>query len=119
MATVGFGTDGPIGSSLLQSYEEFVRQTLGKHPRLRATRIFEMVRSPGYQGGIAQLRRLVRRLRARPKELYARVQVFPAEQAQVEWGHFGLVRVGRASRQRPSGISVREHRVARRNPLLA
>jgi len=64
-----------------QPYEEFVRQTLNKHPRLRATRIFEMVRSRGYTGGIAQLRRLVRRLRPRRKEVFARVQVFPGEQA--------------------------------------
>jgi len=82
-----------------QPYEEFVRQTLNKHPRLRATRIFEMVRSRGYTGGIAQLRRLVRRLRPRRKEVFARVRVFPGEQAQVDWAHFGLVRVGRASRR--------------------
>ena len=80
-----------------QPYEEFLRQTLEKHPRLRATRLFDMIRGRGYTGGIAQLRRLVRRLRPRSTEVYARVQVFSGEQWQVDWGHFGLVRIGRAT----------------------
>ena len=82
-----------------QPYEEFLRQTLEKHPRLRATRLFDMIRGRGYTGGIAQLRRLVRRLRPRSTEVYARVQVFSGKQGQVDWGHFGLVRIGRATRR--------------------
>lgn len=82
-----------------QPYEGFIRQTLESYPRLRATRIFEMVRERGYTGGIAQLRRLVRRLRPRLSEVYARVQVFSGEQGQVDWGHFGVVHVGRATRR--------------------
>ena len=76
-----------------QPYEEFIRQTLKNHPRLRATRIYDMVRARGYEGGIAQLRRLVRRVRPRRSEVYARVQVFSGEQGQVDWGHFGVVRI--------------------------
>ena len=60
-----------------QPYEEFIRQTLENHRRLRATRIYDMVRARGYEGGIAQLRRFVRRVRPRGTEVYARVQVFP------------------------------------------
>ena len=58
-----------------------------------------MIRGRAYTGGIAQLRRLVRRLRPRSTEVYARVQVFSGEQGQVDWGHFGLVRIGRATRR--------------------
>lgn len=82
-----------------QPYEEFIRQTLENHPRLRATRLYEMVRARGYTGGIAQLRRFVRQVRPRLREVYARVQVFAGEQGQVDWGHFGVVRIGRATRR--------------------
>src|SRR6267154_6570647 len=40
-------------------YMEFVRQTLSQHPRLRATRIYQMIRERGYSGSIIQPRRAV------------------------------------------------------------
>ncbi len=82
-----------------QPYEEFIRQTLENHPRLRATRLYDMVRARGYTGGIAQLRRLVRHVRPRHSEVYARVQVFSGEQGQVDWAHFGVVRIAGATRR--------------------
>ena len=39
------------------------------------------------------------RLRPQPQEAFLRLQVFPAEQAQVDWAYFGSVMVGRAKRQ--------------------
>jgi transposase len=80
-------------------YLEFIQQTLEKYPRLRATRIYQMIRDRGYTGGIAQVRRLVCRLRPRIQEAFVRLQAFPGEQAQVDWAHFGLVRVGQALRR--------------------
>src|SRR6516165_4395153 len=44
-------------------YVDFIRQTLAQYPRLRSTRIFQMIRARGYEGGSSQLRRLVARLR--------------------------------------------------------
>lgn len=44
---------------LTAPYLDFLRHTLLEHPRLRATRLFEMIRSRGYQGSVAQLRRVV------------------------------------------------------------
>lgn len=82
-----------------QPYEDYILQTLDNHPRLRATRLYEMVRARGYTGGIAQLRRYVRRVRRRPTEVFARVRVFSGEQGQVDWGHFGAVSIGAATRR--------------------
>lgn len=84
--------------SLLDPYLEFVRQTLEQHPRLRATRLHQMIRDRGYTGSVEQLRRAVARLRPQKTEAFLRLQVFPAEQAQVDWAHFGTVLVGRAKR---------------------
>ena len=51
----------------LDPYIDFIQQTLKRYPRLRATRIDQMIRPRGYEGGIVQLRRLVRRLRPAPQ----------------------------------------------------
>ena len=72
---------------------------LEQYPRLRATRIHQMIRDRGYTGSVEQLRRVVARLRPQPHEAFLRLQVFPAEQAQVDWAYFGSVMVGRAKRQ--------------------
>src|SRR4029077_9143032 len=88
----------PLRSSILDPYLEFVRQTLNQHPRLRATRIYQMIRDRGYTGSIVLLRRTVARLRTPVRAAFLRLQVFPAEQAQVDWAHFGQIAVGRARR---------------------
>jgi transposase len=85
--------------SMLDPYLPFVRQTLEQYPRLRATRLYQMLGDRGYTGSVEQLRRVVARLRPQPREAFLRLQVFPAEEAQVDWAHFGSVRVGRAKRQ--------------------
>ncbi len=91
--------------SRLDPYLPLVRDTLQQYPRLRATRLFEMVRARGYAGSVVQLRRVVRRLRPVPKaEAYLRLSVLPGEQAQADWGSFGWVQVGR--RRRPLSCFV-------------
>lgn len=85
--------------SRLDPYLAFIRETLNQYPRLRATRLFEMVRQRGYAGGVVQLRRVVARLRPQPKaEAYLRLTVLPAEQGQVDWGSFGKIEIGRGQR---------------------
>jgi transposase len=87
-----------LRASQLDPYLGFLQQTLAQHPRLRATRLHQMIRDRGYQGSVEQLRRTVARLRPRPHEVFLQLQVFPAEQGQVDWAHFGAVLVGRAKR---------------------
>src|SRR3989304_4811512 len=83
---------GAARKTKLTPLGEFIKQTLKQSPRLRATRILAMLRDRGYAGGIAQLRRLVRRLRPRVTEVFVRLQFFSGEQGQVDWAHFGWVR---------------------------
>src|SRR5579862_1240556 len=87
-----------LRASIIDPYLEFVRQTLDQHPRLRATRIYQMIRDRGYTGSVVQLRRAVAELRPQIHEPFLRLQVFPGEQAQADWAHFGSVTVGRAHR---------------------
>jgi transposase len=57
-----------------------------------------MIRQRGYSGSVVQLRRAVARLRPKSREDFLRLEMFPGEQAQVDWAHFGHVMVGRARR---------------------
>lgn len=88
---------------LTDPYLEFLRQTLQQHPRLRATRLFQMIRPRGYSGSLSQLRRVVAELRPPRREAFLRLRTFPGEQAQADWAHFGEVSIGRA-RRRLSGF---------------
>src|SRR2546425_1252777 len=88
----------PVRPSMVDPYLEFIRQTLDQHPRLRATRIYQMARDRGYTGSVVQLRRTVARLRPQIREPFLRLETFPGEQGQVDWAHFGHMMVGRARR---------------------
>jgi transposase len=91
---------GPqLRPSALDPYKAFIRATLEQYPRLRATRLFVMVRDRGYPGSVVQVRRYVRTVRPHGRaEAYLRLETFPGEQAQVDWGSFGALQVGRARR---------------------
>lgn len=87
-----------LGVSKLDPYFPFVRETLERYPRLRATRLLEMLRPRGYEGSVVQLRRAVARLRPKRCEAYLRLSVLAGEQAQVDWGSFGTIAVGKGKR---------------------
>jgi transposase len=80
-------------------YLDFLRETLQQHPRLCATRLYQMVCSRGYTGSISQLRRVVSPLRPPRREAFSRLRTFAGEQAQADWAHFGEVTIGRARRR--------------------
>jgi transposase len=92
------GGPQPLRPSIVDPYLEFIRQILDQHPRLRATRMYQMARDRGYTGSVVQLRRAVARVRPQIREPFLCLQTFPGEQAQVDWAHFGHVMVGRARR---------------------
>jgi transposase len=85
--------------SMADPFIAFIVQTLEKYPRLRASRLYEMVRQRGYPGRPDHFRTIVARYRPRPKaEAYLRLRTLRGEQAQVDWGHFGKLTIGRAVR---------------------
>ena len=90
---------GTCRTTQLDPYLPFVRDTLAQYPRLRATRLFEMVKGRGYSGSVVQLRRAVRLIRpAATATVYRRLTTLAAEEAQVDWGSFGSIRIGRGVR---------------------
>jgi transposase len=85
--------------SMADPFVPFIVEQLEKYPTLRASRLFEMVKERGYAGGADHFRRVVGRHRPRkPAEAFQRLRTLPGEQAQVDWAHFGKLKVGQAER---------------------
>ena len=85
-------------SRLVDPYVEFMHRTLEQHPRLRATRLFQMIKERGFAGTARQVRRKVAEIRPRRQEAFLRRRIFPGEEGQVDWASFGKVTIGTAQR---------------------
>jgi transposase len=92
-------------ASVVDPFKPYLVERLEKYPELTATRLLGELRERGFQHGIAVLRRYIAHLRGpRKRKAYLRVEVEPAEQAQVDWGSFGHMRIG--TTQRPLSVFV-------------
>ena len=88
----------PIGSSgrslLVVPYVAFINETLLKYPRLRSTRLLDMLKERGFRGSARTLRRFVMTARPTPKrEAFLRLDPLIGEQAQIDWAHVGQIPV--------------------------
>jgi transposase len=85
--------------ALLDPYKDFVRSILEQHPRLRATRLLQMIEGRGYTGSVWPLRRFVRGVRpSGAREAFFRLSTLPGEQGQVDWASFGSITIGTTRR---------------------
>ena len=96
--------------SPIDAYLPLIRETLEKFPTLTASRLFTMAHERGYRGSPDHFRHLVAEHRPRrPAEAYLRLRSLPGEQAQVDWGHFGHLQIGRARRPLMAFVMVLSH----------
>src|SRR6202790_1990031 len=100
----------PSRPSKIDAYLPFIRQTLESFPTLTASRLYVTAYGRGYRGSPDHFRHLIACHRPRPKaEAYLRLRCLPGEQAQVDWGHFGHLEIGRARRPLMAFIMVLSH----------
>lgn len=93
--------------SKVDAYVPFMIYTLEKFPKLNASRLYQMVKERGYGGKPDHFRHIVSRLRPAPKaEAFLRLSTLPGEQAQVDWGHFGTLKVGETERKLVAFVMV-------------
>ena len=84
---------------MIDPYLPFIVRTLEIFPTLTAARLYEMAQQRGYPGGPSQFRQRISQLRPRKQpEAYLRLKTLAGEQAQVDWGHFGHIEIGKARR---------------------
>lgn len=86
-------------TTLTEPYKDFIEDTLKEYPRLRVSRLHDMLKNRGYPGSLTQLRRVVAGIRPTIVEAYLRLETFPGEQAQADWASFGTVTVGQGKRR--------------------
>ena len=87
----------PQRSSRIDTYVPFILGTLRRYPDLLASRLFQMCKERGYRGSPDHFRHMVARHRPRRRvEAYHRMTALPGEHGQVDWAHFGKIKVGRA-----------------------
>jgi transposase len=108
LTQAGLPALGPVRrSSAIDPYLPFILETLDQFPRLRASRLYDMVKDRGYPGRPDHFRHLIARHRPRPKtEAYLRLSTLPGEQMQIDWGHFGHLAIGRARRPLMGFVAV-------------
>jgi transposase len=90
----------PTVPARLLPFETFIDETLSQYPRLRSTRLCDMLRERGYEGGERSVRRYVQRVRPAPKaEVFLRTEPLIAEQSQIDWAYVDKRRVEGGTRQ--------------------
>ena len=96
----GAPKERPPRASGLDPYKPFILKTLEDHPRLRAKRVYHMIRKRGFEGSARTVRRYVAQVRPKPRvEAYLICERLPGEQAQIDWGKVGMLAV-------PGGVRV-------------
>jgi transposase len=100
----------PLRPSRIDAYRPFILATLTKYPTLTAARLHAMVAERGYVGAGSHFRSLVAGMRPRPPaQAYLRLRTLAGEQAQMDWGHFGHLQIGRARRPLMAFVMVLSH----------
>jgi len=93
--------------AMIDPYLPFIMETLKQYPTLTASCLYAMVGERGYGGGPDHFRHQVACLRPRPQsEAFQRLKTLPGEQAQVDWGHFGTITIGRAQHKLMAFVMV-------------
>jgi transposase len=93
------GLDAPRATApprprIVDPYRPFIDDTLRRYPKLRATRLYDMVRERGFRGSVRTVREHVALVRPRPpREAYLVTETLPGEVAQVDWAHVGELAV--------------------------
>ena len=91
-------------TKLLDPFRERIAKILERYPNLSAVRIRDKIskpegHSPGYQGGITQLRIYLQSIRSGKQRVYQDVVYEPGEAMQIDWGDVGPIRIGNATRK--------------------
>jgi transposase len=82
----------------LDAYKAQIVRWLDTHP-YSAQQIYQRLCETGYSGGRTIVKDYVHRVRPRPPAAFLKLDFYPAEAAQVDWGEFGSIAVGSTRRR--------------------
>lgn len=99
-----------VRTKMIDEYAPFIVQTLEKYPKLAGSRLYAMARERGYSGSESNFRKQVSKLRPRKQpEPFLRLRKLIAEEAQVDWGHFGTMQIDAATRKLYAFVMTLSH----------
>jgi transposase len=75
----------PAGSSILKPYERLIEKWYGEYPMLKATQVYERLKSYGYEGCYGTVKLGTQRLRQKRGECFHELEFLPGEESQVDW----------------------------------
>lgn len=98
-----YGDDQPESEiqrpKVTDPYLESIKTHLDQYPNIRATTLIRILKDRGYGGSLASLRRAMSPLRKKKKRSFQPMTVFQGQQAQVDWAHFGSLKVNKGERK--------------------
>jgi transposase len=88
----------PQTCSKLDSYKDDIVRQLERHP-YSAQQLFQQISEAGYTGSYSLVKQYVHRVRPKRAPAFLTLSFEPGEAAQVDWGVYGTVNVGKTRRQ--------------------
>jgi transposase len=85
-------------NSKLDPFKHTITRMLDTH-RYSAAQILQRIHEEGYTGGYTILRDYVNKIRPKKSPAFLKLAFAPGECAQVDWGSYGSVKVGKTSRR--------------------
>jgi len=95
-------------ASRLDPFKEQVLRLLEAHP-YSTQQIFQRLQEAGYGGGLTILKDYVAKVRPVRREAFLKLAFAPGECAQVDWGEYGSINVGRTRRRLSFFVLVLAH----------
>jgi len=96
-----------IRTSIITQHIPYIRNELELNPKISAARLYDLCQERGYKGGPDHFRAMVRSIRPRRiPEAFLKISTSPGAEAQVDWGSFGKIRVGKALRRLSAFVMV-------------
>ena len=75
----------PAGSSILRPYERLIEEWYREYPFLRATQVYERLKSYGYEGCYGTVKLGTTKFRQKRGESFHELEFLPGEESQVDW----------------------------------
>ena len=88
-------------ASKLDAYRELIQQFLEQDPQVKAPVVLQKLQQQGFEGKITIVRDYLLQLRGRQssRRPFIRFESPPAQQLQIDWGHFGHLQYGQTNRK--------------------
>lgn len=83
--------------SSVEPYRRLLETWYAEYPRLKASQIYEKLKSYGYTGSYSSIRRFTQKYRRKQQKAYFALDFLPGEEAQVDWFYFKHPKVGQVA----------------------